>query len=259
MEVWKTECEQHRKTLQGSSTSMRTINPGVADEIAPVYRQLTDIRDALDKARKALDRRASAIFGQELSPDTARNLLDEIDAIVRLYEGSPKNQEDFRDARIEVNDYLVLAAQLSNIETSEEVFRERVEKAKIDFVEKFTEIEPPWNPQEVFDELVATCEKARAQASRVWVARMLEKYAEPSTLTAQETIAAQTELARRIPCFNPKDASKLASVEKVLTKHKDNLGVDLLVAQYNALSPAARKQFLAKVLPGKTKKENGDD
>ena len=259
MDVWKTECEQHRKTLQGCSTSMRAINTGVADEIAPVSKRLNEIKDALDKARRALDKRASAIFGQELSPDTARDLLDEIDAIVRLYEGSLKNQEDFRDARIEVNDYIVLAGQLSNIETGEEVFRERVERAKTDFVEKFTEIDPPWNPQEVFDELVATCEKARAQASKAWVARMLEKYADPSTLSAQETIAAQTELARRIPCFSPKDAPKLAPIEKALAKHKDNLGVDSLVAQFNALSPAARKQFLAKVLPEKPKKGNVND
>ena len=146
-----------------------------------------------------------------------------------------------------MNDYLVLAGQLSNIETSEEVFRERVERAQADFVEKFAEIEPPWDPQEVFDELVATCEKARTQASRAWVARMLEKYADPSTLNAQETIAAQTELARRIPCFNPRDAAKLSPIEKALAKHKDNLGVDLLVAQYHALSPAAKKLFLSRI------------
>lgn len=247
MDVWKTECDQHRKSLQGSYTSMRTINPGVADEIAPVHQQLTAIREALDKARNALDRRASAIFRQELSPDTARDLLDEINAIVRLYEGSPRNLEDFRDARIEVNDYLVLAGQLSNIETSEEVFRERVVRAQTEFVEKLVKIEPPWNPQEVFDELVATCEKARTQASRAWVTRMLEKYANPSTLNAQETIAAQIELARRIPCFNPKDATKLAPIEKALARRNDTLGVDSLVAQYNTLSPAAKKMFLAKI------------
>ena len=63
----------------------------------------------------------------------------------------------------------------------------------------------------------------------------------------KETIAAIDELDRRIPCFNPKDAAKLAPVEKALAKHKDDLGVDLLVAQFNALSPAARKQFLERI------------
>lgn len=253
LDKWKAECDQHREVLQRCASSMRTINPGIADEIAIVQKQLNEIKDALSKARHALDTRAGKIYGMKLSRETARSVLDEIDAIVRLYEGSSKNQEDFRDARIEVNDYIVLAGQLSNIETSEDVFRERVEKATIDFVEKFTEIEPPWDPQEVFDELVADCEKSRAQASKTWVARMLEKYADPSSLSPEETIAALDELARRIPCFNPKDASKLAPVEKALAKHKDNLGVDLLVAQFNALSPTAQKQFLAKVLPGKTK------
>lgn len=253
LDKWKAECDQHREVLQRSASSMRTINPGIADEIGVTYKSLNDIKDALSKSRQALDNRARKIFGMELSKETARSVLDEIDAIVRLYEGSPKNQEDFRDARIEVNDYIVLAGQLSNIETSEDVFRERVEKAKTDFVEKFTEIEPPWPPQDVFDELVGDCEKSRAQTSKTWVARMLEKYADPSSLSPEETIAALDELARRIPCFNPKDAPKLAPVEKSLAKHKDNLGVDLLVAQFNALSPAAQKQFLAKVLPGRAK------
>ena len=247
LEVWKTECEQHRKVLQSSSASMRTVNPGIAEEIGAVYKQLTEIKESLDKARKALDKRAGAVLSMELTPETAREILDEIEMILRLYEGTGKNQEDFRDARNEVDAYLTLVGVLSGTETTEELFRERIEQAKVDFVEKYTELEPPWEPQEVFDELVAACEKRRMQASKAWVARMLEKYADTSDLSPQETIAAQNEIARRIPCFNPKDAAKLAPIEKALARRNDTLGVDSLVAQFNALSPAAKKQFLQKI------------
>ena len=247
LEVWKTECEQHRKVLQSSSASMRTVNPGIAEEIGAVYKQLTEIKESLDKARKALDKRAGAVLSMELTPETAREILDEIEMILRLYEGTGKNQEDFRDARNEVDAYLTLVGVLSGTETTEEMFRGRIEQAKVDFVEKYTELEPPWEPQEVFDELVAACEKQRMQASRAWVARMLEKYADTSDLSPQETIAAQNEIARRIPCFNPRDAAKLAPIEKALARRNDTLGVDSLVAQFNALSPAAKKQFLQKI------------
>lgn len=247
LEVWKTECEQHRKVLQSSSASMRTVNPGIAEEIGAVYKQLTEIKESLDKARKALDKRAGAVLSKELTPETAREILDEIEMVLRLYEGTGKNQEDFRDARNEVDAYLTLVGVLSGTETTEEMFRERIEQAKVGFVEKYTELEPPWEPQEVFDELVAACEKQRMQASKVWVARMLEKYADTSDLSPQETIAAQNEIARCIPCFNPKDAAKLAPIEKALARRNDTLGVESLVAQFNALSPAAKKQFLAKI------------
>ncbi|MBR4258825.1 MAG: hypothetical protein IKQ17_07335 [Kiritimatiellae bacterium] len=247
MDAWKAECEQHRKVLQGCAASMRMVNPGIADEIGIVYKQLNDIREALDKSRKALDRRAGAVLSRELTRETARDILDEIEMILRLYEGTGKNQEDFRDARNEVDAYLTLVGVLSGSETTEEAFRERIEQAKIDFVEKYVEIEPNWDPQEVFDELVSTCEKERAQASKAWVARMLEKYADPSELSAQETIAAQNEIARRIPFFNPKDAAKLLPIEKALARRNDTLGVDSLVAQFNALSSAAKKQFLQKI------------
>ena len=247
IEALKTECEQYRETLQSSMASMRTINPGIADELVPVYKKLTDIKDDLDKASKALARRAKAIMNKDLTMETARELLDEIGTIISLYEGSGKNLEDFRDARIEVDSYLTLMGVLSNIETSEEIFRARIEQAKTDFVGKYTEIDPLWDPQEVFDALVVSCEKSRAKASKEWVSRMLEKYSDPSSLSPEETIAALDELARRIPCFNPKDAIKLAPVEKALTKHKDNLGVDLLVAQFKALSPTAKKLFLSKI------------
>ncbi len=247
MEVWKTECEQLRKVLQGCAASMRTVNPGIVDEIGPVYKQLTEIKDGLEKARKALDKRAGTVLSRELTRETAREILDEIETILRLYEGTGKNQEDFRDARNEVDAYLTLVGVLSSTETTEEMFRERIEQAKVDFVEKYTELEPPWEPQEVFDELVAICEKARTQASRAWAARMIEKYADPSELSPQETIAAQNEIARRIPCFNPKDAAKLTPIEKALAKRNDMLGVESLVAQFNALSAAAKKQFLARI------------
>jgi acyl-coenzyme A synthetase/AMP-(fatty) acid ligase len=83
---------------------------------------------------------------------------------------------------------------------------------------------------------------------------MLGKYADPSSLSAQETIAAMDELGRRIPCFNPKDAAKLASVEKALAKRNDILGVDALVARFEALSPEAQEQFLAKIQNVKLRK-----
>ena len=255
LEVWKIECEQHRKVLQSSSASMRTVNPGIAEEIGAVYKQLTEIKESLDKARKALDKRAGAVLSKELTPETAREILDEIETVLRLYEGTGKNQEDFRDARNEVDAYLTLVGVLSGTETTEEMFRERIEQAKVDFVEKYTELEPPWEPQEVFDELVAACEKQRMQASKAWVARMLEKYADTSDLSPQETIAAQNEIARRIPCFNPRDAAKLTPIEKALSRRNDTLGVDSLVAQFNALSPAAKKQFLSRIKTDKNAKE----
>ncbi len=247
MNVLKTECEQLHDALQRSMASMRTVNPSVADEMAPVYRKLTEIRDDVDKARKALDRRGASIFSKRLSPDSARELLEEIEAVIRLFEGNGQNQGDFRDARNEVDSYLTLVGVLSNMEISEEIFRARIAQAKTDFVERYAETEPPWDPQEAFDALVASCEKSRAKASQAWVARMLEKYADPARLSPEDTIAALDELARRIPCFNPKDAPKLAPIERSLSQHKDKLGVELLVAQFNALSPAAKRLFLSRI------------
>ena len=136
---------------------------------------------------------------------------------------------------------------MSKLDIHETVFEERVRQGKTDFVEKYRDIEPPWEPEESYENLVGLCRKKRARESKAWISAMEEKYADPSMLSPEETVAALDELARRIPCFNPKDAPKLAPVEKALAKHKDNLGVDLLVAQFNALSPAAKKQFLSKI------------
>lgn len=247
LEDLKTECDQHREVLQRSASSMRTVNSGVADEIAVVYQKLNEIKDGVSKARQALDRRARKIYDKDLTPETARDLLAELEALIRLYDGSDTNLNDFRDARNEVDAYLVQVEALSNLDIHETVFDERARQGKTDFVEKYKDIEPPWDPEESYDNLVGLCRKKRARESKAWISAMEAKYADASTLTPEETVAALDELARRIPCFNPKDASKLAPVGKALAKHKDNLGVDLLVAQFNALSPAARKQFLAKI------------
>lgn len=247
IDALKAECDQHRDVLQRSISSMRTVNPGVADEIAVVYQTLNGIKDELAKARQALDRRARKIYDKDLTPETARDLLAELEALIRLYDGSDTNLDDFRDARNEVDAYIVQVEALSNLDIHETVFEERIRQGKTDFVRKYQELEPPWEPEDVYDNLVALCRKQRMRASKAWVADMEAKYANPSGLSPEETIAALDELARRIPPFNPKDAPKLAPIKKGLAKHKDTLGVDLLVAQFNALSPAARKQFLAKI------------
>ena len=78
---------------------MRTINSGVADEIAVVYQTLNGIKEGLVKARQALDRRARKIYDKDLTPESARDLLAELEALIRLYDGSDTNLDDFRDAR----------------------------------------------------------------------------------------------------------------------------------------------------------------
>lgn len=247
IDALKAECDQHRDVLQRSAASMRTVNSGVADEIAVVYQTLNGIKDELAKARQALDRRARKIYDKDLNPETARDLLSELETLIRLYDGSDANLDDFRDARNEVNAYLDQVEALSTLDMHETVFEERIRQGKTDFVEKYRDLEPPWEPEEAYDNLVGLCRKKRTLASKAWIAAMETRYADPSGLSPEETIAALDELARRIPPFNPKDAPKLAPIEKALAKHKDTLGVDLLVAQFNALSPAAKKQFLAKI------------
>lgn len=243
----KTECDQHREVLQRSASSMRTVNSGVADEIAVVYQKLNEIKDGVSKARQALDRRARKIYDKDLTPETARDLLAELEALIRLYDGSDTNLNDFRDARNEVDAYLVQVEALSNLDIHETVFDERARQGKTDFVEKYRDLEPPWDPEESFDNLVGLCRKKRARESKAWISAMEAKYADPESLSLQEANSALSELDGGIPCFMSVDTPRLARLKARMETRLDSLGVEWLVAKFLELSEAAKKQFLAKI------------
>lgn len=247
IDAWKAECDQHRDVLQRSASSMRTVNSGVADEIAVIYQTLNGIKDELAKARQALDRRARKIYDKELNPETARDLLVELEALIRLYDGSDTNLDDFRDARNEVDAYLVQVGVLSNPDLHEAVFDERARQGKTDFVEKYRDLEPLWDPEEAYEGLVELCRKKRARESKAWIASMEEKYADPNGFSMQEANSALSELDACIPCFVSGDAARLNRLRKRLENQLDSLGVEWLVAKFLELSETAKKQFLAKI------------
>lgn len=226
---------------------MRTVNSGVADEIAVVYQKLNEIKDGVSKARQALDRRARKIYDKDLTPETARDLLAELEALIRLYDGSDTNLNDFRDARNEVDAYLVQVEALSNLDIHETVFDERARQGKTDFVEKYRDLEPPWDPEESFDNLVGLCRKKRARESKAWISAMEAKYADPESLSLQEANSALSELDGGIPCFMSVDTPRLARLKARMETRLDSLGVEWLVAKFLELSEAAKKQFLAKI------------
>jgi len=226
---------------------MRTVNPGVADEIAVVSKTLNEIKDELAKARQGLDRRARKIYDKDLTPETARDLLAELETLIRLYDGSDSNLDDFRDARNEVDAYLVQVETLSNLDIHEMVFDERARQGKTDFVEKYRDLEPPWDPEEAYEGLVELCRKKRARESKAWIASMEEKYAELDGFSMQEASAALSELDACIPCFMSDDMARLNRLRKRVEKQLDCLGVEWLVAKFLELSETSKKQFLAKI------------
>lgn len=228
-----------------SATMKRVGNQHYADELANRLVRLDEIKKRLKEVRKAIDKRAAAVWNMELTMESAIQIRDEVVDLTGLYQGNDSNLEDFRIARNFINAYIDAATRIDSLQIPQSQFEILISETKDELVSRFEEEEPPWDAAETFDKLVVSIKQKRKKASAEWMAQAKLQYASIESLSLQEAEAALRELSNPPPYFvGEKDGGALNVLIGKIERHLESKGVDWLVEKFRQLSPQAQKSFL---------------
>ena len=228
-----------------AATMKRVGNQHYADDLTSCVDRLEAIKKRLKEVRKAIDKRATAVWNMELTVDTATRIRDEVNDLTALYQGDESNLEDFRVARNFVNAFIDVAARIDSLQIPQSQFEVLLAGAKDDLVSRFVDEEPPWDVNESFEKLAECVKERRKKASSEWISQMKARYATISELDLQQAESAVRDLINVPPYFNgEKDVAARDVIVRKLEKHLESKGVDWLVEKFKQLSRPARRRFL---------------
>lgn len=241
-----TESDRWVELIRACAATMKRVgNQHYAEELNNRLLRIDELKKRIKDVRKAIDKRASAIWNATLTVEAAVSIRDEVIELTELYQGNDSNLEDFRIARNFLNAYLDTAARIDSLQIPESQFDALLAGAREELVSRFVEEEPPWDVEESFDKLAVVIRQKRKKASAEWMQHVKERYAIIDELTLQEAEAAVRELTNTPPYFGGgKDAESRDAIVRKIEKHLESKGVEWLVDKYNQLSPSAKKNFL---------------
>lgn len=239
--------EKQIEVLKPCRTSMKRINrDNIADDLSTRIDKLEAFVGTLSSVKKAIEKRAQAIWNTELSITEAESIAEEASELIRLYTGTSTDLDDFRLMRALVDEFINIGRRLDALGLSQVDFETLSAKLKEDFISRFTAEEPPWDPEETIDKLIIEVTQKRNIASKEWTNRIEERYADVENLTIQDGNTALQTLSVLPPYFNAKkDGKQIERIKKVIQAHLEKQGVEWLFEKYRQLSSSAKKAFLA--------------
>lgn len=246
LELVATEADKWIELVRSRAATMKRVgNQHYADELGSRLLRLEEIKKRVKEVRKAIDKRASAVWNMELTVESADQIRDEVVDLTNLYQGNDSNLEDFRIARNFINAFTDAAARIASLQIPQTQFDVLVDGTKNEMISRFQDEEPPWDIEETFSKMVQQVNLKRRKASADWMAQAKDRYSDVDAMTLQDAELALRELAQTPPYFNAeKDSAARDVLVRKIEKHLESKGVEWLVEKYNQLSPSARKNFL---------------
>ncbi len=246
IQVFYRTIKQHEESLSTHKAQMRRLNHNaLLTELEARSEKLASFHKSVTKKESEVKAIAKKIWDSELSVATAETLLGQMQEMERIYSGDESNLADFRNMKSVIQAFLNFSRQLGSIQIPTDDFNTQKETARKDFLDRFTEAEPPWDLEETFDSMIEACEKARSEASKNWFDSISERAAELSSMTLQQA----DELLRTLftpPVYFCGTAldKKLVTLRTKIEKHLESKGVEWLYERFQQLSPSAQKAFL---------------
>lgn len=239
------ECEKRSEVLKDALAKMRRIgNQHYVGELAVRVERLEGIRQRIKEVRKAIDKRAEAVWKTTLDIESAQSISDEVMDLAELYQGEDSNLEDFRLMRNVINAFIDIHARIDSLQIPQSQFAILLDETRKGFVSRFESEEPPWPPDETFDKMATVIKQKRRKASVEWLEQMKARCADANGMSLQEAEEALRELQQTPPFFaEEKDGASRDVIMRKVEKYLESKGVEWLYEKYCSLSASAKKRF----------------
>lgn len=229
----------------------RANNTDICDELQNRIAKIKTLTERIKEAKKAIDKRGSAVWKADLTVETAPRIRDEIKDLLDLYKGDANNLEDFRIAHEFVIAFMDAAARIDSLQIPQSQFELLQSEVKNDLIKRFgDDNEPPWDVEETFDAMVKVIGQKRRKASADWITKMKASYADVESMSMHDAEVARRDLESPPPCFDEHDTEAQKVLVRRIERHLESKGVEWLIEKYRQLSPAAQKTFLKMVKGG---------
>jgi len=215
------------------------------NELQVVRKSLKYFYDSLTTAEGEITKRADKVWTSKIdSEDSIDEMLEELDSLIRAYDGLESDLEDFHIVKKALHQFKRSYGRLSDLNLTWSSFDKLSAEVEQETISKLAEDELPWLPEDVIKNIVKAISDYRKQLSKEWTDEILELETAIPEMNVASANQLQNKLSSPPPYVTDAQLKKLEKIRTTLDKRLSEIKIEWLVEKFKELSEKDRKKFL---------------
>jgi hypothetical protein len=207
------------------------------NDLQVVRRGLKEFYDKLTNAENEITKKADKVWTSKITDeDSIDGMLEELDSLIRAYDGLEKDLEDFHIVKKTLLQFKRSYSRLSDISLTWISFDKLSAEVEQETVSKLAEDELPWLPEDVIKNIVKTISDYRKQLSKEWADEILALETAIPEMDVASANQLQNKLSSPPAYITDTHLKKLEKIRTALNKRLSEIKIEWLVEKYNELS-----------------------
>lgn len=246
-----------KDTAKDYSNKLRGMSQRInLNELLLLRTEISNFTKELNSAEDNIARKANEVWNSKITDeDSIVKLLEEIDTLIRAYDGLDSDLDDFHIQKKALQAYKRAYGRLDDLSLSWDSFTKLSKEIEKEAINTLSADEPPWPPDEVIKTITKSISDNRKQLSTEWVEEILKH--EPVIPKMDVSLANQLQNKTSQPPAYVTEAhiKKLEKFNKTLDKRLSEIRIEWLLERYRELSDQDKERFM-KMISSSLKNEN---
>ncbi len=214
-------------------------------EITEVLNLVTDFHNKLRKAESDVTKRFSRLLlsrvpeGEQLDA-----LIEEIDELIRAFEGCQHDLEDLRIIQRVLQTYQHDYLQLQDRRLDWQELDALMEKLQSEAQEAYGDEEIPWEVDETFSNFYKSISKQRKSESLSWIKTIESEILNLDNMSTSEASRLHHKATHPPAILTEQHIERLKKIEKKVETHLESLKIEWLIEKFSELPDLAKKKFM---------------
>lgn len=221
-------------------------------ELSAARQRLSEFANQLKDTEARIMKRAEALWRSTLqSTDDMDSVNDEVEALMRAFEGCDTDLEDLRLMRRVLSWYRHGYLQLQDERLAWDRFDSLAKELTKEAASSFGEDELPWPPDTTLKGFIEEISKNRRQRSLKWIQEMESDTRDVGGMEVEDANRLHDRSVNPPPWLTDQHSERLRKLTAKITARLDALALEWLVERFRLLPPTAKRTFLqlaAKIL-----------
>jgi hypothetical protein len=243
------EIRSAKEAAKDYSSKLRGMSQRINDNDLLLLRtEISNFSKELTTAEDKLSKKANAIWKSKITDeDSITTLLEDLDSLIRAYDGLDNDLEDFHIQKRALQLYKQAYGRLNDLSLSWDDFNKLLKELEKEALRSLPDEGYPWLPDETIKALAANVSDNRKHLSKEWTDLVLASEPDIPLMDVSSANQLQNKITRYPSYITDSHLKKLSKLEKVLEKRLSEIKIEWLVEKFKELSEKDRKKFVNKI------------
>ena len=219
-------------------------------EISEVLNEVTDFHSTLRKAESDITNRFSKLLQSQVPEgEQMDRLMEEVEELMRAFEGCQHDLDDLRDIRRVLQTYYRDYLQLQDKHLTWQEFNDLAESFRSEAKKAYGDEEIPWGVDDTYSNFHETISKQRKEASLCWIRTIESEILNLEVMSTNEADRIHRKTIHPPEILTEQHTKRLVELVRKVEARLESLALEWLVEKFRELPDISKRKFFEIVSP----------